>query len=77
MGCSTNPKLVNYSLPERPKSCIDRPKSLSKKDVKRDLDLMEAVDWHINDRIAYAKERAKWLDCQRFLRRTWQNMQSK
>lgn len=77
VGCSTTPKLVDYKLPQQPKSCTDRPDKLSKKDVHRDLHLMEAADWHINDRIQYAKQRAKWLDCQRFLRRTWKNMQTK
>jgi hypothetical protein len=77
VGCSADPKLVNFELPTRPQSCTERPKELSKKDVKRDLDIVEAVDWHIDDRIKYAKERAKWIDCQRFLKRTWQNMRSK
>lgn len=76
-GCSTDPKLVKYRLPERPPSCTKKPAQLSKKDVKRDINIMEAVEWHINDRIAHAKERARWLDCQRFLKRTWRQMQSK
>lgn len=76
-GCSTGPKLVDYELPRQPASCVDRPKELSKKDVKRDLDLVNAVEWHVDDRIQYAKERAKWLDCQRFLRLTWKRMQTK
>lgn len=76
-GCSTNPKLVNYHLPDLPRSCTDRSAALSKKDVQGDLHLLEAAEWHINDRVIYAKERAKWLDCQRFLKRTWQNMQTK
>lgn len=76
-GCAGNTKLVDYELPRQPDSCLDRPKALSKKTVKRDLDAVNAVEWHVNDRIQYAKERAKWLDCQRFLRLTWKRMQSK
>lgn len=76
-ACSGNPKLVNYRLPVLPASCKEDPAKLSKKDIHRDLHIVEAAEWHIDDRIMYSKERAMWLDCQRFLRRTWKNMQSK
>lgn len=76
-GCSTDPALVNYTLPQLPPTCTERPSELSKKDVKRDLEIVEGVEWHVNDRIAYAKQRAEWIDCQRFLKLTWKRMQTK
>lgn len=76
-GCSQTPPLVNYHLPRLPETCVEKPKQLSRKDVKRDLDLVEGVKWHVNDRLIYSKERARWIDCQRFLKLTWQRMQTK